>query len=58
MKKNIILLTGSDTYGIEKEVQKWNRVFIERHSEMNIERVHLDTLKADASSIRQNMLSG
>lgn len=58
MKKNIILLTGSDTYSIEKEVAKWTRTFSERHSDINIERVYLDSLKSDASSIRQNMLSG
>lgn len=58
MKKNIILLTGSDTYGIEQEVKKWIRVFSERHSDINIDRIALNSIKENASTIQQNMLSG
>jgi len=58
MKKNIILLTGTDTYGIEQEVKKWIRVFSERHSDINIDHIYLNSLKENASMISQNMLSG
>lgn len=58
MKKNIILLTGTDTYGIEQEVKKWIRLFWERHSEANIDHIYLNSLKENSSMIRQNMLSG
>ena len=58
MKKNIILLTGSDTYGIEQEVKKWIRVFSERHSDINIDHIQLNTIRENSSIIQQNMLSG
>lgn len=58
MKKNIILLTGSDTYGIEQEVKKWIRVFSERHSDINIDRIALNSIKENGSIIQQNILSG
>ena len=57
-KKNIILLTGSDTYGIEQEVKKWVRLFGERHSDINIDHIYLNSLKDNKAMIAQNMLSG
>lgn len=57
MKKNIILFTGRDTYGIEQDVQRWIRTFTEKYSDMNIEHIYLDTLKNNESIYRQNILS-
>lgn len=58
MKKNIILLTGTDTYGIEQEVKRWIRLFGEKHSDLNIEHIYLNTIKDNGSTIAQNILSG
>lgn len=58
MKKNIILLTGTDTYGIEQEVRRWTRAFAERQSEINIEHIKLDSIKEHGRTIEQNILSG
>jgi DNA polymerase III delta subunit len=58
MKKNIILLTGTDTYGIEQEVKRWIRLFGEKHSDLNIEHIYLNTIKDNGSTVAQNILSG
>ncbi len=58
MKKNIILLSGGDTYSIEQEVIRWIKVFSEKYSEMNIERINLNQIKENAGSIKQKLLSG
>lgn len=58
MKKNIILFTGRDTYGIEWDIQRWIWAFATKHSDMNIEHIYLDTLKNNESTYRQNILSG
>ncbi len=57
MKKNIVLLSGRDTYGIAEERKKWIQAFKERHSEMNIEHVSLSDIKNSWKNIEQNMLS-
>ena len=57
MKKNIVLISGRDTYGVEQEVKKWITLFRERQSDINIDRISLETLR-DGGQIRQNMLSG
>jgi DNA polymerase III delta subunit len=57
MKKNIVLISGRDTYGVEQEVRKWITLFRERQSDINIDRISLETLR-DGGQIRQNMLSG
>jgi DNA polymerase III delta subunit len=57
MKKNIVLISGRDTYGVEQEVRKWVTLFRERQSDINIDRISLETLR-DGGQIRQNMLSG
>lgn len=57
MKKNIILLTGNDAYGIEQEVRRWVHVFSEKYNDLNIEHISLNSLKENAQNIRQNILS-
>lgn len=57
MKKNIVLLSGRDTYGIVEERKKWIQAFKERHSEMNIEHVNLSDIKNSWKTIEQNILS-
>lgn len=57
MKKNIVLISGRDTYRVEQEVKKWITLFRERQSDINIDRISLETLR-DGGQIRQNMLSG
>lgn len=58
MKKNIVLFSGRDAYGIEKEYKKWIQTFREKYSEMNIEYISLDTIREWGNMIRQNILSG
>jgi DNA polymerase III delta subunit len=56
-KKNIVLISGRDSYGVEQEVKKWITLFRERQSDINIDRISLETLR-DGGQIRQHMLSG
>lgn len=58
MKKNIILITGNDTYGIDQEVKRWVKAFSDRHSEFNIDHIYLNSVKEHGAMIRQNILSG
>lgn len=54
MQKNIIYITGTDSYGIELEVKRWIRVFTEKYSDINIDRVRLEERNAFAL-VRDNL---
>ncbi len=55
-KKNIIFLTGLDTYGIRKEKERWKYAFRERQWGENIEEVRIEEVK-DWTRIEQDMQS-
>ncbi len=45
MKKNIIYITGNDSYGVEMEIQRWLGVFQSKFGNINIDRYDLsDTI--------------
>ncbi len=47
MHKNIIHITGNDSYGVELELQRWLGVFDDKFGDINIERYDL----SDTSSL-------
>ena len=47
MKKNIIHITGNDSYGVELELSRWTNAFIGKYGNINIDRFDL----SDASSL-------
>lgn len=54
MKKNLIYITGNDSYGVELEVLRWIRVFEEKYGELNIERIRLEN-RGDFPLVRDNL---
>lgn len=54
MQKNLIHITGNDSYGIELEVKRWAQVFESKYSDLNIERIRLEN-RADFPTIRDNL---
>ncbi len=55
-KKNIISITGVDTYGVRKEKEQWKKIFREKYGSENIEEVRIEEVK-DWSRIEQDMQS-
>lgn len=55
-KKNIIFITGIDSYGVRKEKERWKYAFRERQWGENIEEVRIEEVK-DWSRIEQDMQS-
>jgi len=56
MLKNIIYITGNDTYGVEKELSRFVKVFEEKYSGINIDRYRLED-KSMISHIRDNLFT-
>jgi hypothetical protein len=48
MKKNIIYITGNDSYGVDIEVQRWLGAFCGKFGDINIDRFDL----SDQSSLK------
>ena len=45
MFKNIIYITGNDSYGIEQEVKRWLLAFSSKYGDVNIDRFRLEEIK-------------
>ena len=45
MFKNIIYITGNDSYGVEQEVKRWLFAFSSKYGDVNIDRVRLEEIK-------------
>ena len=48
MKKNIVYITGNDSYGVDQEIKRWIDTFEMKYGEINIDRYDLsddDSLK-------------
>jgi DNA polymerase III delta subunit len=52
--KNLIYITGNDSYGVELEVKRWIGVFQGKYGDINIERIRLEN-RADFAVIRDNL---
>jgi hypothetical protein len=48
MKKNIIYISGNDSYGVELEIKRWLGVFQSKFGNINIDRYDL----SDGTSLR------
>jgi DNA polymerase III delta subunit len=57
MYKNIIYITGNNSYAISKEVKRWIKVFEMKHWNENIDRIALDD-RTRFPLIRDNLQSG
>jgi hypothetical protein len=57
MYKNIIYITGNNSYAISAEVTRWRRVFEQKYGKENIDRFPLDD-RTRFPLIRDNLLSG
>ncbi len=55
MKKNIIYITGNDSYGIELEVKRWLGAFQSKFGDINIDRYDLSD-GANLKSINEVLL--
>ncbi len=55
-KKNIIYITGIDTYWVRGEKERWKQLFRERQGSENIEEIRIEEV-TDWSMIEQNMQS-
>lgn len=53
--KNIIFIHGDDSYGVEKELQRWIAVFEKKYGTINIDRYDLNELP---THMRDTLLSG
>jgi len=57
MKKNIIYFWWRDTYAVENEIWRWIDAFTRRQSDINIDRVSLESLREKWGDIRHLFLS-
>jgi DNA polymerase III delta subunit len=42
MLRNIIYITGNDSYGVEKELSRFIKVFQDKYTDVNIDRYRID----------------
>lgn len=52
--KNIIYITGNDSYGVEQEVQRWIAVFQGKYGDINIDHIRLED-RTSFPVIRDNL---
>lgn len=55
-RKNIILISGIDTYGVHQEKNRWKKVFRDKYGTENMEEVRIEEVK-DWSRIEQDIQS-
>lgn len=55
-RKNIILISGIDTYGVRQEKNRWKKVFRDKYGTENMEEVRIEEVK-DWSRIEQDIQS-
>jgi hypothetical protein len=55
-RKNIILISGIDSYGVRQEKNRWKKVFRDKYGTENMEDVRIEEVK-DWSRIEQDIQS-